>query len=407
MQFKIVAGVAPKANPQLESNVVALITRSPRTEHDFLNALAQIETIQHHLNHDIFEALAALWDEKDLAIIVERMRNAADVHSAMAKLRETNRELFAVFERAYPSKADGSILSDLARQTHESWLSGEKPKPGFVSYTQELHDLLVEFIEKGSITQKSSAGSVKMSLEDFENPKNKFKLTTANFAFQNTAQQKEFVARFQSITGKALSDKILINTVCGEYDELMAITPKTNPEIWATARPARLYSLQADSVSAVFAALKNKDIVLGLTQGSHNQKLQTLIEVARRVNLGWRLNNPWSGFGSYQLNKPFDLTAKEGGFTDGIGLEDIRKDAIIIRGVLEVLVLGVRNQNITFDSGMCNGELAELLDRAYDNGLEDVLASFTSRDSLAEAVITNVQQYIQADLDRIELRISG
>ena len=39
-------------------------------------------------------------------------------------------------------KAKGTVLSDLAEKTHNSWLAGEKPKANFVAYTADLHALV-------------------------------------------------------------------------------------------------------------------------------------------------------------------------------------------------------------------------------------------------------------------------
>ncbi|MBU1133620.1 MAG: HEAT repeat domain-containing protein, partial [Candidatus Omnitrophica bacterium] len=375
--YKAKSASSPIVNQPIIRNAKQPNDRIPETLEDFVTIFGNDEAIKGNVNYDIIAALAAQWNEKDLEVVVRRMRNTLAIYHALAALRKSNAELLAQFEEDNPGKEAGSILNQLAEQTHTSWFNGEKQKSSYIEYTQQLHDFLARYIKLSMVKVEDGLGQgYALILGEFENPRKKFKLKVSNFEFSSDEQRIQFSAEFRKITGKNFDEDVVINTISGEWDVLNNIKVQTNPETWSSIRPEYLYGLQADAVGAVMAALYRNDLVSNLGQGNFKDKMGALIYILRIINLGWRLNNPWGGFTDRLIHRPFDL--EENG---GIGIEDIVKDAIVLKTILEVLIRAIRQGQVKLDV-----KIREGLERAFDAGLDEVLKELIDRSRLIEAV---------------------
>ncbi|MBU0897494.1 MAG: transglycosylase SLT domain-containing protein, partial [Candidatus Omnitrophica bacterium] len=233
--YKAKSASSPIVNQPIIRNAKQPNDRIPETLEDFVTIFGNDEAIKGNVNYDIIAALAAQWNEKDLEVVVRRMRNTLAIYHALAALRKSNAELLAQFEEDNPGKEAGSILNQLAEQTHTSWFNGEKQKSSYIEYTQQLHDFLARYIKLSMVKVEDGLGQgYALILGEFENPRKKFKLKVSNFEFSSDEQRIQFSAEFRKITGKNFDEDVVINTISGEWDVLNNIKVQTNPETWSS-----------------------------------------------------------------------------------------------------------------------------------------------------------------------------
>jgi hypothetical protein len=335
-----------------------------------------------------FEALAAVWDEKELRSQKMRMTHAWWVYRNLALIREDSRKVLAEFERTNPGRESGAILDRLSRATHEAWLSGEMRSPSFVPYTQGLHDLLTAAMESGSLETPT--------LAVHRNPRKKFRVKPSDLRFPDEETGRAFAAHFQKVTGLALAGGLVINTVGGSWDDLAGIVEPATPE-WSSLRRAFLIGLQLDNVGAVLRCLEKPELLSSLSEGITADRLQSLIEMLRIVNVSWRINNPWGGPNSPLIQKPFAL--EEDG---GIGIDDILKDAVTMNAVLRELNAGLAAGTVSLPE-----EVAAGLRGAFAHGLTDVLEVMVDKEALTVAVRHNTDVYREAERQRAALEASA
>jgi len=355
--------------------------RAPRSFDDFTRMFATEMGIRTFLNAEIVNGLAQEWEPDELTTTKNLLIHAYWTLCHLEGVRTSNRTVLQAFETANPGREPGSVLATLARETHESWLAGEKASPSYVPYTQALQDFLAECIQSGVlVSSQKGKGSINMEL--FVNPKKKHKFSEADFRFGSEEQRAQVAARFTEITGRAFDGTFLINTVAGDWDVLSAIAVPSNAQ-WAAVRPGALFNLQADSVAAVLSALQDTHLLNGLGQGSVEDKLQVLVEILRRINVGWRVNNPWNGFNSPLQNRPFDLNE-----FGGIGIADILRDARTLRPILEGLERFRAAGRLNADP-----QFLAALERAFANGLQGALDRLVDEEALTAAIRINRQRY--------------
>jgi len=184
------------------------------------------------------------------------------------------------------------------------------------------------------------------------------------------------------LTGRDFRSGFKFNTVGGEWADLLAIQVSENPA-WSQQRPPYLFGLQADNVASVLYGLENAALVESLVEGTSADKLQSLVEMLRIINVAWRVNNPWGGVNSPLIGRPFAL-ADDG----GIGIDDIMRDAVTLKATLDLLVQAWRQGEFPHPNPM----LAALC-HAYENGLAEVLEMMLDKETLTEAVRWNTQIY--------------
>ena len=387
----------------------------PKDLLDYVRVFGTKAAIDANLNHDILEALAKEWNLEDRRLVERRIRNAFEVFVNLGQIRESNRGVMSQFETLNPGRQPGGLLSELAQQTHNAWLADVKRGSNYVAYDQKLHDLVLSAVEQGAVRMSNAAGQrVVMKAADFENPKLKFKIKPGDFEFADAERKAEFEREFQRVAGKSL-EKSLINTVAGEWDALSAIKSRTNAKEWDERRPGMLYGLQADSVGAIVSALNDPVLLARLGEGSEADRLQALVEVLRRINVGWRVNNPWGGFTDRLIQKPFDL--EENG---GIGIDDILKDAIVLKAVMGVLEGAMSSSRVAlaepvraplraaFAAGL-GGLLDKIVDRGTVEGLlrsRHMQEEFTP-DAVAQLARVKDGRVLQAASLDAELARSG
>jgi RNA polymerase sigma factor (sigma-70 family) len=371
-----------RLSPQAETTSLPIIKEAPKADKipesmdDFIRVFGNSTSIEANINEDIIKALALKWDESNLAVVKRRIQNAIKIYEALNEIREANNVTMRRFEQLNPGKEPGSLLSTLAEQTHNAWLSGEKGKPFYVAYTQPLHDLLADASERAILRTDNG---IPILVSDLENPKKKYKWRLSNFQFTHDEDRTAFARRFEEVTGRSMDSQFLINTVAGEWDVLNHIQVRTNPEVWSKDRPAYLYGLQADSVAAVVGAFSDRILVAQLSRGTKEQKLVALLKLLREINVSWRLNNPWGGFNDRLIHKPFDL--EENG---GIGVEDIRKDALVLEAILRVIREAMQTQHVVLDP-----YVKIHLSEAFHTGLDSALDDLVDRDLLTQLVKAN------------------
>jgi len=351
------------------------------------NHLAQFFSSQKAMtrifNPDQFEALASEWDQENLESVIARMRNAVRVWEGLKAARDANRAKMKVFEEANPGKQPGSILAELAEQTHASWLSGERELNSFIEYTPEINALLIEAARKGALRDNSGK---QITLNELDNPQKKYRLTGYNFdaeAFGSQDEWRDYLSRLQKATSSDLRGGKQINTVAADWQVLNSISDSAGSKKWRTERPQFLYQLQADMVGGVLRAVSDPTHIEILKQGTKDRKNveQALVDILRLINVGWRLNNPWNWKDFFKvdslLSRPFDLSDR-----GGVGLGFIIKDALILKAVLEVL-------NRRLDEVQMDPQIKRDIRQAFNNGLEAILADMITPQKLEEAIVSN------------------
>lgn len=302
----------------------------------------------------------------------------------LTAIRDANRELLAQLEKSNPIGSGSSVMLDLAQATHESWLVVEKSAAYYVAYTPELHAVLSSMVASGALLHAPNGKAI--TLDEWNNPTKKFKIKQNQIDFGKV--DKTLKASFDALVG-ADRDTYMINTVAGEWQDLLAISGDGN---WNAKRPRFLYGLQADSVAGVYASICRPEVWDKLDtalaeesgQARDAQVMSALVDVLRAVNLSWRVNNPWSGWNSPLQNRPFGLAD-----IGGIGLEDILKDAVVLKAILTGL-----------DSARKEGSLSAhplvlaRLKGAFDKGIAGYLDRLVDRTELENAVRANQQNYV-------------
>ncbi len=369
--------------PEVKIFDPALIsTKAPRSFTDFVRTFASPDGelgIKHYISADDFTALASAWDQPELRGALTRMTHSFWVYMGLMKVKLETAEAFQRFEVFNPGRGKGTVLAELALQTHNAWLGGEKKESYYVSYSQALHDFITECIQAGVVTG--------ITLDVHKNPKKKYRLKADEFQFASEEQRTAFESKFKVITGRDFNSGFVINTVCGEWDVLSDIQESGNPD-WSSVRPSFLFGLQADSVAAILKGLENPTLLQSLSEGSIDERFQSALEIMRMVNVAWRVNNPWGGINSPLLGKPFAL--KEDG---GIGIEDIQKDGRTLVGVLTTLERARKEGRVTLDSPIADG-LRLIFERLDVN---ELLALIEDKAYITEAVRENTKIYRAAN----------
>ncbi len=389
----IIASMAPMPSPPAEEGRVtqapleltgetALDPRGPQTLGDFVKLYASPDGaggINDYANADTFTALASEWDANQLKTAVSRLVHSFWTYRGLYAVREESRKALRAFEGENPGRATGSNLSRLARATHEAWLQKQKKEFYYTPYTQAVHDLITSALERSYIPGQT--------LSVHTNPGKKFKLEAANFTFPSDGSKTAFAAEFQVATGRSFESGFTINTVGGEWETLTVIRVGQDGDEaqvrWAAGRSSYLFNLQADNVAAVLYGLSDTTIMKSLGEGSVADRLQSLVEMLRIVNVAWRVNNPWGGINSPLIGKAFALAED-----DGIGIRDILLDAVTLRAALEVLEEGRKVDTINLPEPIAAG-----LENAFGSGLTEVLDLMVDEEALAAAVRINTAIY--------------
>lgn len=328
-----------------------------------------------------FSALAQMYDEKQLMSQKTRMIHSFWVYSSLMAARNSTQAALARFEAANPGRGEGTILNILGKATHTAWLAGEKEAKGdkewWAGCNQKVHDF---------ITWGIGAGFIDKPLDVHTNPKKKFKLNDDSFIASTPEDRQLLANRFYEATGakmfKSAGFAYYINTVAGEWDDLLTIQVPSNPQ-WAQLRPAFLFGLQADNVASVLFGLEDQPLLDSLAEGSVADKLQSLVEWLRNVNFAWRVNNPWDGINSPLLGAAFAL--EEDG---GIGIGDIVKDAVTLKSTLDELKEALEEGRVILPPAMKAG-----LEKAFAGGLGEVLDVMVKKKALEAAVRANTDSY--------------
>ncbi len=352
--------------------------RAPQNAGDFVKMYASPDGrggIHDFVAEDTFTALQQAWEEKKLASTKQRLVHSFWVYASLMHLQIRTHEALGRFEGANPGRGVGTNLHNLARATHEAWLSTEKEQVYYTPYSQAVHDFIAQCIRDGLITS--------VDLKTHQKPGAKFKLKEGEFSLPEDAEGTvAFSRRFEAVARRAFESGFMINTVGGEWKKLLGIEVPENPA-WAAERPAFLFKLQTDNVAAVLFGLENEVILQSLGKGSTADKVQSLIEMLRIINVAWRVNNPWGGLNSPLIGKPFAL--EEDG---GIGIGDILRDAVTLRSALMTLEAARVKSRVTLSTYMSGG-----LYTAFANGLIEALDVITDEEALAIAVQANTEMY--------------
>jgi len=355
--------------------------RAPQSFDDFVKLFATTdgeEGVEHYVNADVFTALGSAWDANALRSAKARMIHSFWVYASWMAFQADTMIALAEFEERNPGRGRGTVLHALAKATHEAWLSGEKAKPDYVPYNQAVHDLISAMISDG-LLKKEMAAHI--------DPSKKFRLKMDDVVFPMGGPSMEFREAFERATGRPFFDNQsnwVINTVAGEWDDLLEIEVKGEGAAkWSELRPDFLFGLQIANVAAVLYGLKQEKILKSLASGSTGDRLQSLVEMLRKVNAAWRVNNPWGGLNSPLIRTPFAL-AEDG----GIGIDDIMKDAVTLKATLEELerarVAGAVD---------LSGTMAAGLESAFSNGLQEILEVMVVEEALKAAVKINTGFY--------------
>jgi hypothetical protein len=366
------AGVAGR---ELDATLAAGVSaRAPQSLRDFVRMYASPDGrggVCDYLGADEFLALQG---GRGLDSTKSRMVHAFWVYSSLCALAARTAESLARFEGANPGRGDGTVLNTLARATHEAWLAGEKLETSYTPYTQDVHDLITTAIRSGYLSD--------VDISTHFDPTKKFRVKPGQFKFPDARTQVEFAAHFNRVVGRALDSGFVINTVGGEWLVLLGIRVPENMA-WALERGAFLFGLQAKNVGAVLHSLEQDHILRSIGTGSPADRIQSLVEMLRTMNVAWRPNNPWGGINSPLIGKPFAL-AEDG----GIGIGDILKDARTLRATLTELEAARLSGRVNLPPTMVRG-----LAVAFQNDLLPLLDALVDQAVLEEAVRINTGFY--------------
>ncbi len=319
-------------------------SRIPNTPEQLVTMFSRSESIDANVNSDIIKALAAR-GRVDEAEMKQRLRNFVAMYPAFESQRDANTALREVFEAENPTWA-----GPLARVQHEAWLRNEKLGPKFVQYTLPLHRFLQKAVAEGRVLNPGVpvTEGKKMTLDEFEGPKAKFRLRAEHFVFDGDAdgsQKRAFVEAFGTAAGRPFQSGFEISMLAGEWDVLLpnsknagAITVgEKNAKAWSEKRAGFLAGLQQDNVASGLAALYNPEVRAKLAAAqTREQYLDALVDMVRIINVGWRLNNPWFGF-DYKLQ----YRAFHPDPNVGIGMGEIIKDAVTFKATVEAILTGL------------------------------------------------------------------
>jgi len=319
--------------------------------------------------------------------VLIRLGQIPEVARLMAQEEILTTETRTQFEKDNPGTNSDSIRMILSAATHRGWLG---TIPNIVQYTQILHDLIAEAIAKGYVTFKGQT----LTLEEFENPKASFKLTKDNFNFGTDSDLENRLLRSSKlISGAEVKTWVdmKINTLAAPLEELQAIKVTTNPEKWKAERPGFLYGKQANAVAVVLRVLIDRpELIEGFKTADQEGKLKNLLEILADENARWRIGNPWGGLSDSLLTKPF--ASKEKG---GIGVEEIVKDAVLLREIL----MALRDNKVNLPDGIIDNVRA-----AFDNGLRAALDEIVKIETLdrllKESEVNQAMESANVDLKK-------
>jgi hypothetical protein len=365
-------------------------TYSPRLMYMLSVLFSSQDAINAYLkyNYNLYTGLGLEWQRENLAAFKEKMKNGPKVLDILETVRDHNRKVMSAFKQA---NAGTDISGQLAEVTHMSFLEGERLKPSFVEYTQPLHDFLLELINHGVITQDGKD----LTLDEFLNSEKKFKIKPADFNWEkiiSLSLRSDMQRRLSLfVNGKS---SFVINTVAGDWHVLNSIKGFDIPVYQGRpgkTRQAYLSGLQDDSVSAVLAALSNKKILNRLQE--QGLGAATIVEILRYINVGWRINNPWYGIEAPLLGKPYTIGS------DGIGIDEIQKDGVVLKAILEKLYAAIQTGNIHI-----NPAIKKALTEAFHHGLAEDLKVVLSKEQLAQAIENNsVKEAFSFDAGKTEM----
>jgi len=373
------------------SVTVRLSLDVPETAEEFVKILGSRNAIVANLNESLVRAIAAKWDEKDLAMVERLLRNEITAYQALAELKKANKAAMADFDQK--NGKNESLKKDLTVNPHTAWFNDEvRNKPSLIIYSQVLHNILVKYIKLGKI---KGADGQPLTLQDFENPKGKFKFAPGSFI--DAAALDQFKADLGAAGIKVSPEGAFeINTVAAPMDVLESIVPSIASDkaseaykTWLRARKDRLYQLQRDSAEPVIVSISYGDLLKRLQSKDPAEVAIAFVDLMRAVNIGWRLNNAWKVSNVVKdaaairlFSNAFGLNEKDGFGVkgeSGIGMEDIVKDGT---AALEILLALYKN-NADFGTAAVN----QMFRAAMEGGMAEQLRSLLAEKArLAEAV---------------------
>ena len=370
----------------------------PNSADELMEMLANAASLKKNINPAVFAARAERHGV-DEASMRERIADIIKMYPLLEARRAANTTLRELFDKDNPAY---KLL--LSEETHKSWLGDESKKKYYTPYTQKVHAFLQDLIDKKVaglegleilLTPGTAALDHAVMKDDlFNNFKKKHKWEKKNFATDRlTAPQLQTLKlTFGEAAGRDFDSGFLINTVGGEWNELQGITVKdAYADAWKKGRPGMLYGLQADNVGSNLRALNSRR-VLDMLTNAHNKKqmLEAIAEMTRIINVGWRLNNPWYGFGYKLQYRSFHPELEAG----GIGIEEIRKDAVTLKATLELIE---NNQDINLAP-----DVRAALNKAFANGLDGALKDAVAQDgkALSSAILRTMPKPVQLTDDR-------
>lgn len=299
-------------------------------------------------------------------------------------LRDCNRILLNDLERMNPIDSkhpQDSVMLNLAQATHQSWLQGEKSKSYYVEYTQEVHDALTQLCVEKKL-MKPGQNEV-MPLDLLLNPKKKWKFTAKDIRAENNDPA---VVRLEMAMNKSITSDFRINTVASEWENAIGIKVSDD---WSSKRPGYLYGLQADSVASVYACLCDDTITNPLIHALETSDIQliqdSIVDILRAINVGWRVNNAWGGWNDPLQNRPFGMSD-----IGGIGIEDIERDALVLKPILEILEAARMSGRLSIYP-----KIGTLIQKMFSLGISTYLESMTTnKEQLMAAVSRNQTKYL-------------
>jgi hypothetical protein len=385
--FRLLSGEPPSED--ILSVTVRLSLDVPETAEEFVRILGNRNSIMSNLNEAIVRAIAAKWDEKDLALVERLLRNEITSYQALDELKKSNKAAMADFDQRNGNNA--ALKKDLTVNPHTAWFNDEVTnKPHLIVYGQGIHNILVKFIRLDKI--KGSDGQP-LTVQAFENPEDKFRFSEGSFV------DAESLVQFKAdlgAAGIAAPQGFEINTVAAPMDVLEAIVPSiasdtrsSEYQTWIRQRKDRLYRLQRDSAEPLVVSVTYGDLLDRMQSTSPVETAVAFVDLMRAVNIGWRLNNAWKvsnvvkdAKAVFLFSSPFGLNENDGFGAkgeDGIGMPDILKDGSAVMEILRVLY----KNNADFGSDEINRKFRSAMEGGLTEKLKSLLAD---KARLAEAV---------------------
>ncbi|MDP8262787.1 MAG: HEAT repeat domain-containing protein [Candidatus Ancaeobacter aquaticus] len=286
-------------------------------------------------------------------------------------------------------KDDGTketVVLDVSKETHDSYYRGEVDK--FIEGAEgaflpvNLNDELSLTKDEDGAKHKAKLGSEKVGgVKGMEKlRKEQIEVMEANVsgykAVLGNDRYNRLLNRLKEMNSAELKN-MKINTLVQPWFELMAQADRIQGEEYtytAQARKDFLFGLQADSVAAILGVLDAKtleNLKVLLAKNDSNGARALLVDILRKVNASWRINNPWTDNPSLLLD-PFDVA--EAG---GIGVGEIMKDVVVLNAILRTL----NKNDVNLPAGVKEG-----IDAAFSAGLDEVLTNMEDTSLLAAAI---------------------